>query len=475
MQLDPIHSGHKWLNQTELPKYNALDCVATALLARALTQEMGEHGMDGYWREVVWPLVPAVRAMQRMGLGVDVGAKTQLRRKVRRQLAEVDELILAADPSGKLRQPTPKYPNSLGSGPKVANFLFRELGLKPTKFTEKGKESVDQEALIRVWRDLRKKDEHARPVVENLFHRSRLQTIDERYLDFHIHQDGRVRPSVKMIGTETLRFAYSGPPLQQAPPDVRPIFVPAPGCVLLSLDYSQLEARIQTYLAWVAKDLRILESGQDLHKLTAQEIFDISPEQWEDLEPSQQLGMRNYAKSFRYRLAYGGDPTQVGALGTKNFCPCPRCAHLAPPMVNLPPGSITKAGQRFLAGRPEVLRFREELLREVRDTKAITLLGRRRYFWGPVSSIKREVFNFPMQFIAAHRINQAMREAHERWQAPVILQNHDCLVLEVPAHEAPEWEARMRSVMESPFRLREGGSEVSFPVDSKTEERWGQK
>ena len=472
MRLTPVHSGHKWLNQPQLERYNLLDCTTTASMIGPMLAELRDHKMDTFWKEEVWPLVSAVRGMQRRGLLVSERARVALRRRVRGDLEEVDAAILAADPSGQLAKPTDKYPNGLNATPRVAAFLYDQLGLKVPKRTAGKKPSVDQEALIRLWRDLRKKDEHARPVLENLFHRSKLQTVDERYLEFFVHEDGRVRPSIKMIGTETLRFAYSDPPLQQITPEVRTLFHPAEGCVFLAADYSQLEARIQAHIAGVRRDLDILESGLDLHTLTAQEIFEIPPEQWADLDPAQAKGMRNYAKSFRYRLAYGGDPGQLGQLGNKNFCPCPRCAHHAPPMVNLKPGTITQAGQRFLGNRPEIEVWREARLAEVRETRALTVVGRRRYFFGPLSAVKREVFNFPIQFLAAWRINRAMRELHYRWGAPLVMQKHDELIAEVPTAEVEVWEDRMRRAMESPVEELGG---VRFPVDVEVQSPWGVK
>lgn len=470
MRLTKVHSGHRWLNQPELAKYNALDCAVTASLVGPMLAELADHGMDSFWHQEVWPLVPSVMAMQRRGLYVDQSAKTALRRKVRAELAEVDESILACDPSGELRKPTSKAPNGLNSGDRVGAFLFDRLGLKSHKATGTGKRSVDQESLIRCWRDLRKRDEHARPVLENLFHRSKLQTVDERYLDMHVHDDGRVRPTVKMIGTETLRFAYSDPPLQQVTPEVRECFYPPEGKVYVGADYSQLEARIQAHLCGVRRDLDILSSGYDMHKVTAQEIFELTPGAWGDLDLRQAYGMRNYAKSFRYRLAYGGDTDQVGALGGKNFCPCPRCTTKVPPTINPPPGSIIKAGQRFMSSRPEITAWREARLAEVKSAKCLTVMGRRRYFFGPLDAVKREVFNFPIQFIAAWRINRAMRELHSLYEAPIVIQLHDRLVVEVPAADATLWGDRLRKVMESPVSELAG---IQFPVDVEVESPWG--
>lgn len=469
MRMRPVTADHRWLNQPQLELYNALDCAVTARLVAPMLEELRDHGMDGYWEQEVWPLVPAVRAMQRRGLGVDQGAKTALRRRVRAELAEVDEAILAMDSSGELRKPAGKSPHGLNAPDKVAAFLFDRLGLKSPKTTETGKRSVDQESLIRCWRDLRKKDEHARPVLENLFHRSKLQTVDERYLTFDAYEDGRVRPTVKMIGTETLRFAYSDPPLQQVTPEVRAVFKAADGHSYVSVDYSQLEARIQAVICGVRRDLEILESGEDLHRLTAAEIFGIPASSWGDLDPAQAKGMRNYAKSFRYRLAYGGDAAQVGALGAKNFCPCPRCRKPNEVEVNLAPGTIIAAGQRFMANRTEITVWREKMLAEVREKKYLEVVSRRRYFWGPLDSVKREVFNFPIQFIAAWRINRAMRRLHEAG-APLVLQMHDNLMVEVPTAELEVWKGRMQEAMEAPVAELGG---VSFPVDVDTGVVWG--
>ena len=432
--------------------------------------ELRDHGMDTFWNEEVWPLVPSVMAMQARGLWVDQGAKAALRRRVRAELAEVDEAILVADSSGELRKPTTKAPNGLNSPDRVGAFLFDRLGLKAHKTTATGRRSVDQESLIRCWRDLRKKDEHARPILQDLFHRSKLQTVDERYLDFFIHPDGRVRPTIKMIGTETLRFAYSDPPLQQITPEVREMFFPQDGKVYVGADYSQLEARIQAHRCGVRRDLDILSAGEDMHKLTAQEIFEVPYASWGTLDPAQAKGMRNYAKSFRYRLAYGGDADQVGALGGKNFCPCPRCKQEA--VVNLPPGSIIRAGQRFMANRPEITSWREDRLAEVRANRCLTVVGRRRYFFGPLDSVKREVYNFPIQFIAAWRINRAMRLLHEAAAAPLVIQLHDRLVVEVPVEEVDLWRDRLKLAMEAPVLELDG---VQFPVDVEVERPWGVK
>lgn len=473
MRLSPITTAHKWLNipDQDLATYNYLDTVATAKAIQPMIQEATDLGMWDFWEREVWPMMPAVMAMQRRGLLVDQGAKTQYRKAIRRELSETDKVVLDADESGGLHRSTPKAPNGLGSPQRVASFLYDHLGLRCHKRTPTGGRATDQEALIKVWEQLRKKDSPHLPVLESLFHRSRLVTIDSRYLDFYIHPDGRVRPTVKVNGAISGRFAYADPALQQYPPEARHIFRPAPGHVFVGADYEQLEARIAAYLAGIRRDLDVFDSGEDLHAITAREVFGFTGATWESLPAAQRKAARNYAKSFRYRLAYGGDPTQVGALGSKVFCPCWRCEALAPPSLNLPAVKITAAGQAFLHNRPEIERWRERLIEGVLATRTLTNpLGRKVMPLGPIRDLRRFLFNWPIQSTAADIINRAMRRGWERYRLPYFLQMHDYLGVECPECEAEERMAQLVEVMEEVVPEMPG---LHLPVEPKIESPWG--
>ena len=474
MKLGQPTTAHRWLQlpDDQLSLYNQLDTTATAWAALALQQELADQGMREFWETAVWPLVPAVLDMQARGQQVDRQGKSNLRRRLRAELAEVDELILAKAPE-ELRKATKAAPNSLGSRPKVAAYL-KSLGAKLSKFTEKTKStSVDQEALLAAYRDTPKSNKVARVVLENLLHRSRLVTLDTRYLDFQVDSDGRVRPTVKMGGTETGRFAYADPALQQYPPEIRHILTAPDGYCIVGADYEQLEARISTYLAGVRVDMERFENGVDVHSATAMEVFGYDQARWDDLEPTPRKALRNFAKSFRYRLDYGGDPTSVGALGSKVFCPCPRCADLAPPTANLPAGTIQQASQRYLGNRPEVQQRRAQILADARQHHAISNpFGRKRFVFGPVDRVKRELFNWPIQSTAADVINRAMRQLWADYKAPFWLQMHDYLGLEVPITEAELWKQRLKAAMEAPVPEMGG---ISFPVEVKVERPWDTK
>jgi DNA polymerase I-like protein with 3'-5' exonuclease and polymerase domains len=491
-----VSIAHAMLQQPDetLRSYNLWDCVATARIAKAMIQEMRDNRQYEFWHRSFWPLVEPVLAMQRRGLGLDVKAMRDLEHRLKLELLEIDTAIISNDPAtGWLRAkeaaqkeegfdekdwvcpydlkkavgaPCGKSPNGLNSSDRVGVFLFDTLGLKTGGSTATGRRSVNQEALMRVLGGLRKKDEHARPVIYDLFHRSRLKTILQRYLHMVPDADGRLRPNVKMAGTETGRFAYSKPALQQAPPEIREIFVPASGCVFVSADYKQLEARISAYLTEDHRDIAVFEDPeQDIHTATALELFGDSID---PTNKSQFKAARNYAKTFRYRLMYGGNPD---TLKSKTYCPCPRCEEHLPPTMNLPKLKIKESQERWLSNHSRIQSWRGEVSKAVGYDRSYTNpFGRKRFYFGPASAVRRECWNWPIQSTAADLINRAMVNGHRRYQLPFVLQMHDELMMEVPEGDLNASIAQLREVMEEPVPELGG---VSFPVDVDVEVRWG--
>jgi DNA polymerase-1 len=456
------------LPSKQLVGYNWVDCLGTGRSHTAELAELVERGMDTYWRECAWPLASGpVMDMQRRGVRVDEGALRTYRRQLAKEIDAIEASVLAMDPTGELAKPTPMYPNSIGAHERLGKFLFNTLGLAPSKVTEKKQlPSTTQEALLLVLGRLRKKDEHARPVVEDLLHRSRLHTIKSRYLDMEL-EDGRVYPRVKVGGTKTGRFAYADPALQQMPPEARHVFIPEPGCVFVGADFSQLEARIAAYLANDAGDVAIFNSGADVHADTARTLYGWASEAWLALDEATRTGARNYAKTFRYGLLYGGAPE---TMKMKTYCPCPRCEAKLPP--NVPRLSINQSSQRWLAAHPRVLLWREEISKQVAsDGCLINALGRKRYFLEPWPRCKRQAWNWPIQSLAADIINRAMLKLYREHRPPFFLQMHDYLGLEVPEAEAGYWGEVLVDAMTA--HIPEVGA--SFPVDLKIEGPWGVK
>jgi DNA polymerase-1 len=462
----PVFTDHKVIVMAdEFCHRNAWDCVVTAHLFARLLIELRDNEQLDFYEARVWPVVEAVLNMQRRGLLLNTQAKTNYRRKVRRELKETDDAIQSFaeghgfDGGAGFNIDSPKQRASL---------LFDHLGLRPPKTTESGHRSTDQDALVRLLRSLRKRDEGCRTLLEHMFHRSRLHTIDIRYLELDPGMDGRVRPSIKAVGTETGRLAYADPPLQQFPPEARHIFEAPEGYRYLAGDYSQLEARIMAILSADQSSLRAFGSGEDVHAQNARDLFGWSVDAWEQLDDGRRKASRDFAKSFLYGMSYGG---AADTMRNKLFCPCPKCVDKVPSSLEMGPKAKAEAMERWLTKHPVVGRWRNNLVKQVFANRTyINSLGRKRYFFQPPGDgLRREVYNFPIQSTAADIVNNAMIQL-DTLGAPIVLQMHDSFMLEVPEGELDKWASTLKEVMEQPIPQLQNHS---FPVELTSGQSWG--
>lgn len=478
---------------------NAWDCYSTALLARSLPAVLEYNGQLPYWRDEFWSLADAVLAMQRRGIAVDIIERDRMKRDIGRELGEVDcSLIrLAICPSINTNSDTQLRRWLFGGdrtkaepGAEVAiakprrkkdpTPTVRCLGLRPAGKTDGGLWSVDRDNLMRVLRDLRKMDQPHVPILHALLHRSRLNKLLE-YLDFPVRQmdDGshRIYPLVKMTGTKTMRLAYSSPPIHSWADEIRSMVVASPGNVLVACDYSAIESRI---FAWLTDDQGDMERFAnmdaaataadrelwDIHVNTAKELFGLDA-----LPADKRKAYRNHAKSVRYGIfQYGGEPESAK---TKTFCPCPKCAHLMPDTLSLTPAELRNTTERWFRRHPNVKLWRNNMLRNFQGPHASRSIrlpsGLPTYFFKPWSAeLWREVWNRPIQHTAAWIIGRAQRRLHELG-APIVLQHHDSLVFDVPAHQAALAARQAKLVMEQPVAEMGG---MRFPVEVTMGPSW---
>lgn len=456
------NTAHRWMNVPDeaCGRYNLWDVFWTARLVRPLLEDAKELGQWEWWEEHGEPFQDAVLTMAGRGLQVDGRAFVALTTRVRTELAATDEAIREC--ARAVGFPfTEKFPNSRDQ---VAQLLFTHLDLKPARVTEKkGRAAVDQAALTQVLRDFRKKDEPHRWLLYHLFHRTRLATLTQRYLDLDPEADGRVRPVVKLNHVKTWRLAYSNPALQQWPGEIRHVLRASEGNTFVQADYSQLEARIMAYLCGDEPSIRVFEEGGDPHRSNAADLFNCPAEEVTE-------HARGYAKTWLYRQMYGG----TAASGDKKlFCPCPRCAAKMPSTLHLSPSEAARNEERWHARHPAVKQWQAEVAREVRSTHRLPLLlGGYRYFAAAWSrDLDRELKNAPMQSGAARIMIRAQNRLHALG-APIVLQHHDSFLLEVPEGQAELAAEQVRTVMEEPVPFPSGRA-VRFPVDIKTGRNWG--
>lgn len=341
--------------------------------------------------------------------------------------------------------------------------------------------STGQEAVLFVLDHLRRGDEPHREAIEGLAHRFRLGKMRSYLTDLWTGPDDRLYPTIQCASARTMRLAYGDPALQQWPQELRDLVRAAPGCVFIGADKRQIEARIFALETDDTGDLELFRrydaatsdaerDRYDVHGQAARDRAAFTWDVWCEMPPGLRKLHRNDAKRFRYRLQYGGDDETEKA---QTFCPCRRCVDKVPQLLKLAPAVRIAAQQRWLTAHPTVSRWQDALCETVRrgGNRYTSRFGYTRRYSEPWPSVRTKVVNFPCQHGAAEIVNRAMMRLHWEYNAPMVLQHHDSIVLEVPRHTATWWSQVIKHVMEKPVPEYGG---YSFPVDVKVGETWGQ-
>lgn len=337
---------------------------------------------------------------------------------------------------------------NLGSPKQLQGVLFEELAMPKTRKTRTGY-TTDAEALA----DLYAKTGHA--FLEALLrHRDRaklVQMIDSLLAE--IQPDGRIHTTFSQTVAATGRLASSEPNLQNIPARteaglrIREAFVAGKGYGdLMSVDYSQIEMRIMAHLSQDQDLIAAFNSGEDLHKTMASQVFGV-PVSEVDSE------LRNRIKATSYGLAYGLSPFGLSRqLGV----------------------SVEEAKdlhRQYFVRFGGIGKYLREVVEEARhDGYTQTMFGRRRYFPELTSSVRRvremaerAALNAPIQGSAADIIKIAMVTVHAEllaggFDSRMILQVHDELVLEIAPGESEAVKTIVSEAMGNSVRL-------SVPLD----------
>ena len=280
-------------------------------------------------------------------------------------------------------------------------------------------------------------------------------TYIDGYLAHVNFATGRIHPDLMPLGTETGRFAARNPNLQNCPRKtndpigIRNFIAAAPGNVLMSLDFSQIELRVGAFYCRDPKMLETYRTGGDIHASTTSVIFGVSYEEAQDKHSKDYKEHRTIAKSCNFGVFYGLFPK--GLQTTLRFksgldTPIERCQEII---------------RNLKAGYSGLTLWQDETKRRAAQTcYAETRLGRRRYLigmlsddWSKKSFAERCALNTPIQGTAADilkaacgRIVSGMRE--RPWLKP-FLQIHDELVFELPEDKVLEAQTFIKECMEA--------------------------
>jgi DNA polymerase-1 len=407
---------------------------AVLLLGPILRKEMASLATEDVYKAIDLPLTPVLLRMEEAGVRIDIKVLDTMAGMLASEMQRVGEDIFT--------QAGHRF--NINSPKQLGDVLFNKMNLpKPLKY---GKGKVVSTA-VDVLEDLAQHNPVPRLVLEY----RQLAKLKSNYVDslpLLADSEGRVHTTFNQVGTATGRLSSTNPNLQNIPVktglgrEIRAAFIAAPGNVLISADYSQIELRLMAHFSEDPLLVHAYTHGEDIHTLTASEVFGVSPE-------LMTKEIRNRAKAVNFGIVYGISPFGLAAqLGIDQ--------HEARLYIDT-----------YFARYTGVRAFIDRLLEETRTRQSVrTLFGRVR----PIPDIQsrnanlrgfaeRTAVNTPLQGTAADLIKVAMLRIDERLRtsklkARMTLQVHDELLFDVPVDEVEEVRTMVQHEMENVIELR---------------------
>jgi DNA polymerase-1 len=406
-------------------KYAAEDADITLRLWMTFKPQLHREKVTTVYETLERPLSPILARMERNGIKVDRETLSRMSGKFAQKMAELEEEI--HDLAGR------KF--NVGSPKQLGEILFDEMSLEGGKKGKTGAYATGADVL----EDLA--TEHDLPArVLDWRALSKLKSTYTDALQDHIDPDtGRVHTSYVQTGASTGRLASTDPNLQNIPVRseegrrIREAFVAEEGNRLVSLDYSQIELRILAHVADLPAMKQAFKEGQDIHAMTAAEMFDVSMD-------AMTSDIRRQAKAINFGVIYG-----ISGFGLARNLRIPRSDAQ---------GFIDRYFERF----PGIKTYMDETVGFAKEHGFVqTLFGRKIHTpeitaKGPRAGFaKRAAINAPIQGTAADIIRRAMirmPEAIEGQPARMLLQVHDELIFEVAEDGIDQLIGTAREVME---------------------------
>ena len=431
---------------TEVEDDDAAAC-AEALwnLRSVLQEELEKNGMAKLYADMELPLCEVLFRMEKRGIRIDREQLEQFGQMLSQRISDCEELIYSYSDG----------PFNINSTRQLGELLFDKLGLPPVKKTKTGY-STNADVLEKL------KSKH--PIIPAIMDYRMLTKLKSTYADGlikEIREDGRIHTTFQNLVTATGRLSSTEPNLQNIPvrtdlgAEIRKMFVPKAGHVLVDADYSQIELRVLAHIAGDKVMQKAFCAGYDIHTATAAQVFGVDVE---NVTPLQ----RRHAKAVNFGIVYGISEFSLAEdIGVSRY-------------------EAKAYIDNYLENYAGVRRYMKDVVSNAREIGYTeTMFGRRRYIpelkssnFNIRSGAERIALNTPIQGTAADLIKLAMirveNALNERFpEAELLLQVHDELIVECPEGIAPQ-------VAELISREMEGIASLSVPLtaDAKYGKSW---
>ena len=429
-------------------EYACEDADITLQLKNKLEPELKKHECEELFYQIEMPLMPVLAEMEMNGVRIDTNSLAETSKQLTERMLTIEQRIyeLAGEQF------------NIASPKQVGDILFSKMKIieKPKK-TKTGQYVTSEEVL----QQLRHKHEIVGLILDHRGLKKLLGTYIDALPKLINPRTGHIHTSFNQTVTATGRLSSSDPNLQNIPvrgedgKEIRKAFVPEPGCLFFSADYSQIELRVMAHLSNDENMIEVFREGKDLHAATAANIYK---------KPIDEVTRDERTKSKRanFGIIYG---ITVFGLAER---------------LDIPRDEAKMLIDGYFQTFPQVQDYMEQSKEVARQKGYVTtLFGRRRYLpdINSANSVvrgfaERNAINAPIQGTAADIIKVAMIHIFERFKeenikSKMILQVHDELNFSVLPEEKEKVEHIVLEEMQNAFLMK-----VPLVADSGFGDNW---
>jgi len=436
------------LSPTLVYEYACEDADITLQLKNKLEPELKKFECEKLFYDIEMPLMPVLAEMEMNGVCLDTESLKETSTILTNRVVELEQRIYEL--AG--------HQFNIASPKQVGEILFDKLKIvEKAKKTKTGQYVTSEEVL----QQLRNKHEIVADILEHRGLKKLIGTYIDALPKLINPRTGHIHTSFNQTVTATGRLSSSDPNLQNIPirgeegKEIRKAFVPEPGCLFFSADYSQIELRVMAHLSNDPQMIEVFREGKDLHAATAANIYK---------KPIEEVTRDERTKSKRanFGIIYG---ITVFGLAER---------------LDISRDEAKQLIDGYFATFPEVHDYMEQAKQTARQKGYVTtLFGRRRYLPDINSAnatvrgfAERNAINAPIQGTAADIIKVAMIRIFQRFKAEgirskMILQVHDELNFSVYPEEKERVETIVLEEMQAAFPLH-----VPLVADSGFGQNW---
>lgn len=397
-------------------------------LRRVFDEQLSAGGLKSLFNDIELPFVKVLADMELTGVRINVGELAKMSAQLTARVNELEQRCYQA--AGKTF--------NVSSPRQVGDVLFDHLKIDPSaKRTKTGAYSTTEEIL--------EKYRHSHEVVDLILKIRSLNKLLATYInalpELINPATGKIHTTYNQTVTATGRISSTNPNLQNIPVrtddgrEIRKAFIPDPGCLFMSADYSQIELRLMADMSGDPDMVAAFRAGEDIHRATAAKIYKEPIEQVTDVQ-------RRNAKTANFGIIYG-----ISAFGLAE-------------RLDIPRAEAKMLIDGYFATYPRVKEYITETIAQAKERGYVTTVMGRKRFLSDINSrnavvrsyAERNAVNAPLQGSAADIIKKAMidiaREIESRGlRTRMIMQVHDELIFNVVPEELDEVKSLVERLM----------------------------